>query len=917
MTHEKKIWKGIASILLSLAIVLGIMPGMNLSVFADATFYGGSGTADAPYLITSAEDWNALATSVNSGTSYSGVYFKLTNDITVSSMIGTNSHPDLINSHPFSGTFDGDGHTLNLSISSSSTHGAAPFSATNNATIKNLNVTGSVVGGIHSSGLVGVPNGTLTVENCTISAAVSGSTHHGGIVGHAFNATVNLNSCTFDGSLTGGTALGGMIGWSGLSSSSRPTIRLTDCLFSGTYSGGAFDPVGYTATSGDSATLTDFYTTKVRSGNANYPLTTSGTINRAYTINFVNEGGTSLQSSIVRNGQTPSYTGETPSKPADAQYTYTFAGWTPEIAAVTGEATYTATYTSTVNKYTITFENYDGTELQSSEVAYGETPSYTGETPSKPADAQYTYTFAGWTPEIAAVTGDATYTATYSSTVNEYTITFVNEDGTELQRSSVAYGETPAYNGGTPTKPSTAQYTYNFAGWDNEIAAVTGDATYTATYTSTVNEYTIRFVNDDGTELQSSEVAYGETPSYTGATPTRAADAQYTYTFDDWNEAIVPVTGDATYTATYTSTVNEYTIRFVNDDGTELQSSSVAYGETPVYNGETPTKDATAQYTYTYAGWDAEIIAVTGDATYTATYTNTVNNYTVTFNTNGGNAIDDQVVNYNDTATRPADPTKAGYTFAGWYQDATLSVAFDYSTPITADTTIYAKWTENPVVPTAYMVYFNTDGGSEISAQVVAAGGTATKPADPTKEGYTFAGWYQDATLNIAFNFDTAITSDVALYAKWTENTEPDQVVYNIISGANAVWSQGEYVLTVRRDVNDETCYSHFTGVQIDGITLVAGTDYTAAPGSTVITFKAETMERLSLGSHTITVLFDDGRVETTLTKQQAGTNSSTTGAIASTGEDVSKNIIAAVICFVVSGLMLGIALIEKRKLYS
>ena len=780
MTHEKKIWKGIASILLSLAIVLGMMPGMNLSVFADdATFSGGSGTADAPYLITSAEDWNALATSVNSGTSYSGEYFKLTNDITVSSMIGTNSHPDLINSHPFSGTFDGDGHTLNLAISSSSTHGAAPFSATNNATIKNLNVTGSVVGGIHSSGLVGVPNGTLTVENCTISAAVSGSTHHGGIVGHAFNATVNLNSCTFDGSLTGGTALGGMIGWSGLSSSSRPTIRLTDCLFSGTYSGGAFDPVGYTATSGDSATLTDFYTTKVRSGNANYPLTTSGTINRAYTINFVNEGGTSLQSSIVRNGQTPSYTGETPSKPADAQYTYTFAGWTPEIAAVTG------------------------------------------------------------------------------------------------------------------------------------------DATYTATYTSTVNEYTIRFVNDDGTELQSSEVAYGETPSYIGATPTRAADAQYTYTFDDWNEAIVPVTGDATYTATYTSMVNEYTIRFVNDDGTELQSSSVAYGVTPVYNGETPTKDATAQYTYTYAGWDAEIIAVTGDATYTATYTNTVNNYTVTFNTNGGNAIDDQAVNYNDTATRPADPTKAGYTFAGWYQDATLSVAFDYSTPITADTTIYAKWTENPVVPTAYMVYFNTDGGSEISAQVVAAGGTATKPADPTKEGYTFAGWYQDATLNIAFNFDTAITSDVALYAKWTENTEPDQVVYNIISGANAVWSQGEYVLTVRRDVNDETCYSHFTGVQIDGITLVAGTDYTAAPGSTVITFKAEMMERLSLGSHTITVLFDDGRVETTLTKQQAGTNSSTTGAIASTGEDVSKNIIAAVICFVVSGLMLGIALIEKRKLYS
>ena len=196
----------------------------------------------------------------------------------------------------------------------------------------------------------------------------------------------------------------------------------------------------------------------------------------------------------------------------------------------------------------------------------------------------------------------------------------MNEDGTELQSGKVAYGETPVYSGETPVKAATAQYTYTFAGWDHEITAVTGDATYTAQFDSTVNEYTIKFVNEDGTELQSGKVAYGETPVYSGETPTKAATAQYTYTFAGWNPEITEVTGDATYTATYSSTVNEYTIKFVNEDGTELQSGKVAYGETPEYNGEIPSKAYDDVYAYVFKGWDPEITAVTGDATYTAVF---------------------------------------------------------------------------------------------------------------------------------------------------------------------------------------------------------------------------------------------------------------------------------------------------------
>ena len=121
--------------------------------------------------------------------------------------------------------------------------------------------------------------------------------------------------------------------------------------------------------------------------------------------------------------------------------------------------------------------NEDGTELQSSQVAYGETPKYTGATPTKAADAQHTYSFAGWTPTIAKVTKDATYTATYTEAARTYTIKFVNADGTELQSSQVAYGETPSYTGKTPTKAADTQHTYSFAGWTPTIAKVTEDAT--------------------------------------------------------------------------------------------------------------------------------------------------------------------------------------------------------------------------------------------------------------------------------------------------------------------------------------------------------------------------------------------------------------------------------------------------------
>ena len=160
--------------------------------------------------------------------------------------------------------------------------------------------------------------------------------------------------------------------------------------------------------------------------------------------------------------------------------------------------------------------------------------------------------------------------------------TFKNADGTTLQTVEVDYNAVPTFTGDTPTKAKTAQYTYTFKGWNKTITALTDDATYTATYTNTVNQYTVRFVNDDGTVLQSGKVAYGTVPKYTGKTPTKPATAQYTYTFKGWNKTLASVTGAATYTATYDSAKVKYTVTAEKCEGgkVSVDKTNVAWGET-------------------------------------------------------------------------------------------------------------------------------------------------------------------------------------------------------------------------------------------------------------------------------------------------------------------------------------------------
>ena len=142
--------------------------------------------------------------------------------------------------------------------------------------------------------------------------------------------------------------------------------------------------------------------------------------------------------------------------------------------------------------------------------------------------------------------------------------------------------------------------------------------------------------------------------------------------------------------------------------------------------------------------------------------------YTVTFDSYGGTPVPPaQEVEYGLTATKPADPTLKGYTFAFWYlgEDEQNATAYDFDTPVTENITLTAKWNINK-----YTVTFNSYGGTPVPpVQEVEYGLTATKPADPTLKGYTFAFWYlgEDEQNATAYDFDTPVTENITLTAKW------------------------------------------------------------------------------------------------------------------------------------------------------
>ena len=453
-----------------------------------------------------------------------------------------------------------------------------------------------------------------------------------------------------------------------------------------------------------------------------------------YKVVFKDADGNILSSALYKYGETVTEPA-TPQKAADNTYTYTFKSWDKVITKVGGNAEYIAVFESHYIDYTVVFKNYDGTVLSSTTYHYGDTVNAPAN-PTKPADNTYTYAFKSWDKEVVNVAGDVTYTATYTPVYIEYTVIFQNYDGTELSNTIYHYGD-EVVAPETPQKSADNTYTYEFAGWDNEVVACVGNATYTATYTPVHIEYTVIFNNYDGTELSNTTYYYGD-EVVLPETPTKPADNTYIYEFAGWDSKVVACVGNATYTATYDFIYIEYTVIFQNYDGTELSNTSYHYGD-EVVAPETPTKPADNTYTYEFAGWDNEVVVCAGNATYTATYTPVYIEYAVIFKNIDGTEISKATYHYGDEIIVPNAPSKEAdlvgtYSFTGWDSEITVCEGDK----------VYTATYE--IVYIDYTVVFKNYNEEEISRGTYHYGESIVLPETPKKPSdnvytYEFTGW--------------------------------------------------------------------------------------------------------------------------------------------------------------------------------
>lgn len=358
-------------------------------------------------------------------------------------------------------------------------------------------------------------------------------------------------------------------------------------------------------------------------------------------------------------------------------------------------------------KYTITWKNWNGDIIQTDDgfgnlidnydVPYGTEAEFFGTNPTREPDIDYTYDFAGWTPALGRVTQDVTYTATYTKQPRKYTIIFQNEGGVEIERHFLTHNEMPVCEN-VPTKVGHTLV------WDPAIAAVTGDATYTATwFEDPPTEYAVTFFDYDGTtklKPTGSEpymVAVGAMPEAPANPANKPATNEFTYEFDHWSPALetVSATSAKSYTAIYREKAIKYAVTFLDENGDEIETNEYAYGETPVCEN-VPTKSNTAQYSYTFR-WTPQIETVRGAATYQAAFDAELNKYTVTLQTNDAahcTLTGAGIYDYNTSITIHAN-VKSGYKFVTWQE--TGKGGADSTFTVTGDVTLTALITrEDP-----------------------------------------------------------------------------------------------------------------------------------------------------------------------------------------------------------------------------
>ena len=269
------------------------------------------------------------------------------------------------------------------------------------------------------------------------------------------------------------------------------------------------------------------------------------------------------------------------------------------------------------------------------------------------------------------------------------------------------------------------------------------------------NKYTITFDTNGGSEIAPITQDYG-TKITAPDNPTRKG-----YTFKGWDKEIPETMPAENITVKAQWEINQYTITFDTNGGSEIAPITQDYG-TQIAAPANPTRKG-----YTFKGWDKEIPKTMPAENITVKAQWEINQYTITFDTNGGSEIAPITQDYGTEITAPDNPTRKGYTFKGWNKEIPETMPAE-------NITVKAQWEINQ-----YTITFDTNGGSEITPITQDYGTEITAPDNPTRKGYTFKGWDKEIP-------ETMPAENITITARWKDTEKPTG---EIIIGTNK-WNE-------------------------------------------------------------------------------------------------------------------------------
>ena len=395
------------------------------------------------------------------------------------------------------------------------------------------------------------------------------------------------------------------------------------------------------------------------------------------------------------------------------------------------------------NKYTITFDTNGGSEIAPITQDYG-TEITAPDNPTRKG-----YTFKGWDKEIPKTMPAENITVKAQWEINQYTIAFDTNGGSEIAPITQDYGTEIT----APDNPTRKGYT--FKGWDKEIPKTMPAENITVKAQWEINPYTITFDTNGGSEIAPITQDYG-TEITAPANPTRKG-----YTFKGWDKEIPETMPAENMTVKAQWEINPYTITFDTNGGSEIAPITHDYG-TEITAPDNPTRKG-----YTFKGWDKEIPKTMPAENITVKAQWEINQYTITFDTNGGSEIAPITQDYGTEITAPDNPTRKGYTFKGWDKEIPETMPAE-------NITVKAQWEINQ-----YTITFDTNGGSEIAPITQDYGTEITAPDNPTRKGYTFKGWDREIP-------ETMPAENITITARWKDTEKPTG---EIIIGTNK-WNE-------------------------------------------------------------------------------------------------------------------------------